>query len=111
MREKSYNKKSFEYTSPTGVKTTLYSIGELADRLGRSPQTVRKWEIGGILPPTPFKISRVRYYSEEHIQLIVESAEKSKIKVGKAINDTQFSSRCYKGFEELNKLFFGGKEE
>ena len=99
------------YTSPTGVKTVLYSIKTLAERLGRTTQTVRKWEIGGIIPPTPFKIGNDRYYSEEHIRAIVNSAEKSKIKAGKQLSNTQFSSRCYRDFEELNKLFFGDNRE
>ncbi len=94
------------YTSPTGVKTTLYSISVLASRLGRTSQTVRKWEIAGILPPTPFKINGVRLYSEEHIESIVRSAEKSKIKQGKCLCNTQFSNRIYKDFKELHKKFF-----
>ena len=104
-----YNYKDIPYTTPTGIKTTLHSMGVLAERLGRTPQTIRKWEIGGIIPPTPFKIKGNRYYSDEHIEAIVSSAEKSKIKVGKAIGNTQFSNRCYREFERLNKLFFGEK--
>ena len=99
------------YTSPTGIKTTLYSISTLAERLGRTSQTVRKWEIGGIIPPTPFTIKGRRFYSEEHIQAIVDSAEKSKIKPGKSLGNTQFSNRCYKEFERLNKLFFNREEK
>ena len=98
------------YTTPSRIETTLYSISTLAERLGRTSQTVRKWEIGGIIPPTPFKIKGQRFYSEEHIQAIVDSAEKSKIKAGKSIGNTQFSNRCYREFERLNKLFFGGKD-
>ena len=100
--------REIEYISPTGVHTKLYNIQVLADELGRTPQTVRKWEIGGIIPPTPFTIKGRRFYSEEHIQAIVDSAEKSKIKPGKSLGNTQFSNRCYKEFERLNKLFFGG---
>ena len=106
VEEKPYKRKSLDYVTPTGIKTTLYSISTLAERLGRTSQTVRKWEIGGIIPPTPFRIKGVRYYSEEHIQAIVNSAEKSKIKNGKAIGSTQFSNRCYKEFEKLSNLFF-----
>ena len=96
-----------EYTTPTGIKTTLYSINVLAEALGRTSQTVRKWELGGTIPPTPFRIHGRRFYSKEHIDIIVKSAEKSKIKVGKPICNTQFSNRCYKEFAELHKKFFG----
>lgn len=105
-KDKPYSRKEVPYTSPTGVKTTLYSISFLADSLGRSTKTIRKWEISGIIPPTPFKIKGNRYYSKEHIQAIVESAEKSKIKPGKPLGNTKFSERCYEEFERLNKLFF-----
>ena len=110
-KEVPYRRKEVSYTTPTGIKTTLYSISTLADRLGRTSQTVRKWEIAGIIPPTPFKINGRRFYSEEHIQVIVDSAEKSKIKLGKPISGTQFSNRCYKEFERLNKLFFNKEEK
>lgn len=102
--------KEIPYTSPiTGRSTTLYNIGVVAEAIGRTSQTIRKWEVGGVIPPTPFKIKGNRYYSDEHIEAIVSSAEKSKIKVGKAIGNTQFSNRCYREFERLNKLFFGEK--
>lgn len=110
---KAYNtlpySRAVPYTSPTGISTTLYSIGVLAERLGRSTQTVRKWEIGGIIPPTPFKIRGDRFYAEEYIDVIVKSAEKSKIKTGKPIGSTQFSNRCYREFKRLNEEFFGTK--
>ena len=60
-----------EYTTPTGIKTTLYSINVLAEALGRTSQTVRKWELGGTIPPTPFRIHGRRFYSKEHIDIIV----------------------------------------
>lgn len=98
--------KSIEYTSPTGKETTLYSIGVLANALGRTTQTVRKWEIGGIIPPTPFKVQGHRFYSKEHIEKILESAEKSHIKQGKRVANTKFSERLYKDFDELYDYFF-----
>lgn len=108
-REVPYSRE-VSYTTPTGIETTLFSINVLAERLGRTTQTVRKWEIGGVIPPTPFKINGKRFYSKEHIDVIVASAEKSKIKQGKSVGNTQFSNRCYREFERLNKLFFGGQD-
>ena len=95
-----------EYTTPTGIKTTLFGIRFLAEQLGRTTQCVRKWEIGGVIPPTPFRINGRSYYSKEHIDIIVSSAEKSKIKQGKTLGNTKFSERCYREFEELHKKFF-----
>lgn len=94
------------YVSPTGIKTTLYSIGTVADALGRTRQTIRKWEVGGIIPPTPFKINGNRMYSTEHIDVLVECAENAHLKNGSPISQTTFTKDAYEGFEKLNKKFF-----
>lgn len=101
--------KEIPYTSPTGIKTTLYNIGTLAEALGRTSQTIRKWEIGGVIPPTPFKHNNQRMYSKEHIEALVRGAEKSKIKQGSSICQTAFTKRAFKDFDEINKKFFGEK--
>lgn len=103
--------KSVPYTSPTGKKTVLYNIGTLAEALGRTSQTVRKWEIGGIIPPTPFKQNGQRLYAREHIEALVKGAEKSKLKQGSSIGDTVFTKRAFKDFERIHEEFFGKKEE
>lgn len=103
--------KSIHYVSPkTGKETTLYSIGVLAEALGRTPQTIRKWEIGGIIPMTPFKKGNKRFYSSEHIDVIVRCAERAKIKVGTNINNTTFVKRVYEEFQAVNEMFFGKGE-
>ncbi|MEU4534306.1 MerR family transcriptional regulator [Streptosporangium sp. NPDC023825] len=38
-----------------GRKTELYTIGQLATMLGRSPVTLRAWERKGHIPPTPLR--------------------------------------------------------
>ena len=97
---------SVEYTSPTGRKTTLYPIGTLAYVLGRGVQTIRKWEIGGIIPKTPFTVKGRRMYSKEHIACILQAAETSHICMGSNISETGFSNKVYREFQKLNQLFF-----
>ena len=99
------------YTSPTGVTTTLYGIGTVADALGRTAQTIRKWEIGGTIPLTPFKIGGRRMYSDEHIDALVECAEKSHIRPGVSIPHTSFFFFFYKRYEELYRYFFVKEED
>lgn len=99
------------YTSPTGVKTTLYSIGTVALALGRTAQTIRKWEIAGTIPLTPFKMGGRRLYSDEHIDALVEYAEKSHIRPGVYLKDTAFPSNVYRRYEELYKHFFVKRED
>lgn len=101
------------YTSPiTGQKTTLYNIGVVAEAIGRTSQTIRKWEVGGVIPPTPFKQKGKRLYSKEHIDAIVKCAEKSKILQGSnGVSHTMFSKRLYKEFQKVNDIFFKKGDE
>lgn len=101
--------KAISYTTPTGIETTLYNIGTLAEALGRTSQTIRKWEVGGVIPPTPFKMNGQRMYAKEHIEALVKGAEKSKIKQGSNISQTAFTSRAFKDFDKIYKEFFGDK--
>ena len=99
------------YTSPiTGRSTTLYNINVAAEAIGRTPQTIRKWEVAGIIPPTPFRQQGKRLYSKEHIDALVKCAEEAKIKQGAQIMKTSFSKRLYKEFEKINDLFFKAPE-
>lgn len=100
------------YTSPTGIKTYLYNIGTLAEELGRTVQTVRKWEIGGVIPPTPFKQNGRRLYSREHMDAIIMSAEKAKIRQGSSsTHHTCFSKLVFKEFQRINDMFFKVEEK
>ena len=104
--EKSSWGKAVPYTSPTGVQTTLYNIATAAEAIGRTPQTLRKWEVGGIIPLTPFKLHGRRMYSTEHIDALVECAEQSHIRPGVRIQDTAFSAHMFKWYEKIYNRFF-----
>ena len=104
--------RAIPYTSPiTGRSTTLYNIGTVADAIGRTSQTLRKWEIGGVIPPTPFKQRGKRLYSKEHMDLIIACAEKSRIRQGSKYTQKVFSDLLYKDFQAVNDLFFKKVEE
>lgn len=104
--------KEIPYTSPvTGYKSTLYNIGVVAEAIGRTSQTIRKWEVAGVIPPTPFKQKGKRLYSKEHIDAIVKCAEKAKIMQGSSVSQTKFSNLLYKEFQRVNDLFFKKDEE
>ena len=99
--------REISYTSPTtGRKTTLYNIGVVAEAIGRTSQTVRKWEVAGIIPPTPFKQKGKRLYAKEHIDVIVKCAESSHILQGSKLSQTAFSKKLYREFQKVNDLFF-----
>ncbi len=101
------------YTSPiTGRETTLYNIGVVAEAIGRTSQTIRKWEVGGIIPPTPFRQRGKRLYSKEHIDAIVKCAESIRIRQGSSSAVyTTFSKKLYEEFAKVNDLFFKKPEE
>lgn len=100
--------RSIPYTSPTGKQTTLYNIGTVAAAIGRTAQTIRRWEVAGIIPPTPFKQGNRRLYSQEHLDSLVRNAEKYRVTMGIRISKA-FTKRLIKEFQEINDYFF--KEE
>ena len=97
----SYRRETVMYL-PNGKKVILYPVSVLSESLGRSNQTIRKWEIAGILPRTMFEDSRkCRLYSKEQIDIIVKCAEECQVTQGSAISRTPFKKRVH---EELAKL-------
>lgn len=87
---------------PNGKKVVLYPVSVLSEALGRSNQTIRKWEIAGILPRTMFEDSRkCRLYTKEQIDIIVKCAEECHVSQGSAISRTPFKKMVH---EELAKL-------
>ena len=98
--------KSITYTFPNGEVLELFYIGELAYRLGRASETVRKWEIQGVIPETIFRDKAgKRLYSGRQMQIIVEEAEKAQIGQGKAVCRTNFTDNCTQRIKELNDFY------
>lgn len=92
-----------------GEELELFYIERLATELGRTPQTIRKWEISGILPKPLFRDKQGRrLYTLEQIDVIVECAEKSNLRQGYSVANTNFSNRVFKALDELNKKYTGG---
>lgn len=93
-------------TTINGEEVTLYPISKLASELGRSPQTIRKWEVAGILPQPIFKDKNGRrLYSLEQIEAIVDCAIKSNVRQGYSVANTNFSPKVFKALEEINKKY------
>ena len=90
-----------------GVVVELYPISVLAEELGRTSQTIRKWEVAGILPNSIFKDKNGRrMYSKEQIETIVRVAEECNIRQGYSVSNTSFPSKVYEALEELNKKYY-----
>lgn len=99
-------------TKVNGIEVELFPIGKLAYELGRNVQSVRKWEIAGILPNSCFKdnLGR-RFYTQEQIDAIVSIAEKCKIMQGSSAAKTSFSAKVHEALHEINKKYLNKKEE
>lgn len=103
-----------EFTTPTGMTVKLFGIASLASVIGRTPQTIRTWEIAGTIPPTPFYDVRGtgdhqiknRLYTEEQIQLVAELVERHKLVQGYQI-PRAFSQNVYDEWNKLGKKYFG----
>jgi DNA-binding transcriptional MerR regulator len=99
-----------KFVTVNGEKVEVFYINELAYALGRDTQTVRKWEIAGVIPKSVFKdSSNRRMYSREQIDLVVKIAEECKIKQGLSIANTSFSARVHREMAELNKKYINKK--
>jgi|AntRauTorckE6833_2_1112554.scaffolds.fasta_scaffold00366_3 DNA-binding transcriptional MerR regulator len=90
-----------------GEQVDLYYVGALADALGRTSQTVRKWEIAGTIPKAIFKSNGRRMYSEEQIKEIVRVAEECNIRQGHSLAQTGFPKKVHEAIKELNKKYIG----
>lgn len=94
---------------PSGEVIELFYIGTLASALGRTTNTIRKWEIAGVIPDPCFKDSfGRRLYSQEQIDAIVRCAEKAHIKQGLSIANTSFSQWCHRELDILKEKYKGG---
>lgn len=93
-----------------GELLEVFYVGELAARLGRSSNTIRRWERVGILLPTPYEqeVRRGpgrRLYPRPWIDGVVAIAQEAGL-VGRkppCIKDTDFTVRC----QELHRRLFG----
>lgn len=88
-----------------GKDVELYTIGELADRLDRQRQTLRKWERDGIIPQALFRSkTNRRLYTKAQCDAIVSVVEKYDLKQGQAI-PPEFREEVFKAFKEASKEF------
>lgn len=84
----------------------VYSLGVLAEALGRVSRTIRQWEISGVIPDT-FRVplnnealGSMRVYTKEQIEIIVRNAEKHQIQKGKSIASTKFVEDVHREMAE-----------
>lgn len=97
------NREGLKMTLKNGVQVELFPIGELADYLGRTTQTVRKWELSGVLPNTLFRNKRgYRLYTREQIMLIGKTAEETQLMTGRQYSKIKFSKLVKERLAKLN---------
>jgi hypothetical protein len=94
-----------------GVETNFYTVGQLAQALGRQAGTVRKWEREGVIPKSTYQSpgrdgdvrGRRRLYSREQVEGIVRIAQEEGVLVShqKPIKDTRFTPRVVDLFKRL----------
>lgn len=96
-----------------GKKVLLYPISTLASELtrvlkeNRTTQTIRKWEVKGVLPNATFRFKGKRFYAEEQIRTICKVAKECNIKQGASLTLTNFSIRVKEELAEVNKELLG----
>lgn len=96
-----------------GKKHMLYPISVLAkslsDALGdeRTTQTIRKWEVQGIIPPAIFRVGQKRLYAQEQIDIICNIAKECNIRQGVSLSLTNFSVRVFEEMRAINRKLLG----
>lgn len=90
---------------PNGNTVEVFTIGELAEELGRTRDAIRKWELSGVLPPTCFRDNRGhRLYTQEQIDAIRLCAEKSRLSAGRSSLRT-FGARVRRELGRLEEKY------
>lgn len=88
-----------------GKEYEVFTIGVLAYKLGRSAQTVRKWERDGMIPTPLRDPAGRRVYLEEHIDAIVRIANECRIRPGESIADSGFPTKVRAAFDFIRKKY------
>lgn len=86
-----------------GKEYEVFTIGVLAYKIGRSPQTVRKWERDGMIPAPLRDPAGRRVYLEDHIDAIVRITNECRIRPGDSIVDTGFPVKVKAAFDFIKK--------
>lgn len=90
-----------------GKTLELFTIGELASRLDRQRQTLRKWERDGVIPQAVFRSgSNRRLYTRNQIEVIVRCVKKYNIKQGYPI-PREFKEEVHREFKKATALDLG----
>lgn len=105
-----------EYTIPLVGKIVLYPISKISQVLTdagypRDTQTIRKWELSGVIPTAPFRNKLNRLYSAKHIEELVRAVVECDIKRGIAIESTDFSERVCRYWIKVGKELMNGVDK
>lgn len=94
-----------------GVEVELFTIGQVADALNRTPVAIRKWEANRVIPKATFSKpgvnqdprGRRRLYSRPQVEALVRIAQEEGILHDKyrSITKTQFKAKVLHAFREI----------
>jgi DNA-binding transcriptional MerR regulator len=98
------------YDIPGLGNIKLFPIAKLSQAMTdadipRDTQTLRKWELAGILPKAIFRKGHKRLYSAEQIKCIVRIAKECNIRRGFSIEQTDFVTKVAEELGTLNKKY------
>lgn len=89
-----------------GKELEMFTLGVLAKCLDRDSQTVRKWELNGIIPQATYRsASNHRLYTRRQIEAIVQCVRKHNIRAGLPITQA-FKDDVKEAFERATQADF-----
>lgn len=95
-----------KFVSVGGAKFELHTIGYVAQKVGRSTLTLRRWERLSIIPSPVFKSKTGRrLYTNEEIDLLGRLIEELGLRRGLNILETRFHELVTTGFNRIRKTF------
>ena len=83
---------------------TVYSVADLGRQINRTAQTIRKWELDGIIPEAKRDQVGRRIYSEEQVKAIVDTVLEYRFQTGQNIRETGFPEAVRAALREVEEL-------
>jgi len=90
------NRKRSMVVFPDGHTERALQISDLGERIGKKPFTIRTWLRKGLIPDSPLRRSRIRYYTPKMITVVANALPDTFRKDWEAV-----SEKIERGWERL----------
>jgi len=94
------------HVSFAGLQLSVFTIGVLAEEIGRTTTCIRRWLRLGIAPRPVFKAKNgYRVFCRQELNTYKRVCAAEKVGSGRAFAATQFSARLHEEVDEIRSAF------